>query len=243
MKTPNHSLRLIPHERRNKWKDRLCNSIENASCDYKGCVQWDSGYNAAADEPLDGRRKNDQANYFSWMKDFCEHLGPEVEKTLNLLQRKGGCMPCIGRLIYMYLRSECLKEFMVPQKEFEILRQSPDFPDNLRKPKGRLERKLSDGFMDWQTGALVGEVANQCKRPHYEHLARLLNHGCSFPSHLLNGVFGANRFHLIDFDYSEAMLRSRAKRADPLATFTSIIDLLPAEALQDLVPYMRNMAK
>lgn len=242
MKTSYHSLVLIPPERRDKWKDRLCNSIENASCDYKGCVVWDSGYNAAADEPLNTRREKDQENYFAWMEDFCKHLDPEVEKTLDLLKGKGGCMPCIGRLIFLYLRSECLKEFMVPQEEIEILRQSPDFPDNLRKPIGRRERGLRDGFMDWQTHSVITEVAAQCKRPHYAHLALLLNHGGSFPSHLLDGVFGADRFHLIEVEYSESMLRSRANRADPLATFTSIVDLISPEALHDLIPYLRNMA-
>jgi hypothetical protein len=136
-----------------------------------------------------------------------------------------------------------MKAFMVPQEHFETLRQSPDFPDNLRKPKGRMERGLSDAFMDWVTNWLVQEVASQCTHPYYERLALLLNHGRSFPSHLLDGVIGANRFHLIDVDYNEAMLRARANRADPLATFTSMTDRLSFEALQDLVPYMRNRAK
>ena len=243
MKTLDHLLVLIPSARRNEWKERLCNSSKNASCTVKGCVQWDSGYNSADNEPLNSQREKDQENYFVWMNEFCEHLDPEVEDSLLLLHRKGGCMPCIGRLIYQYLRSEYMKAFMVPQKYFETLRQSPDFPDNLRKPKGRMERKLRDGFMDWVTLGLVQEVASQCTHSYYERLALLLNHGRNFPSHLLSGVLGANRFHLIDVDYNEAMLRRRANRADPHATFTSIIDRSSRESLEDLLPYMRNRAK
>lgn len=243
MKNLDHLPVLIPSARRNEWKERLCNSSKNASCTLKECVQWDSGYNSADNEPLNSRREKDQENYFVWMNEFCEHLDPEVEETLLLLHRKGGCMPCIGRLIYQYLRSEFLKTFMVCQEHFETLRQSPDFPDNLRKPKGRIERKLRDALMDSITNGLVQAVVSQCAHPYYERLALLLNHGRSFPTHLLGGVIGANRFHLIDVEYNEAMLRTRANRADPLGSFTSLTHGLSLESSQNLARYMRNRGK
>jgi len=243
MTTPDYLPALIPPARQNEWKDRLADADKNASCVRKECVQWDSEYNSADDDLLNGRREKDQQNYFVWLNKFCEHLDPEVEKTLLLLQRKGACVPCIGRLIYQYLRAECLKPFMVPQEQFETLRQSPDFPDNLRNPVGRKERKWGNGFIDWFTLQVVQTVTGQCRRPYYEHLALLLNHGGSFPVHLMDGVFGANRFHLIDVNYNEAMLRARANRADPLGTFASLTDGFSSEGLQTLVRYMRSRKK
>jgi hypothetical protein len=85
MKTLDHLPVLIPSARRNEWKECLCNSSKNASCTRKECVQWDSGYNSADNEPLNSRREKDQENYFAWMNEFCEHLDPEVEETLLLL--------------------------------------------------------------------------------------------------------------------------------------------------------------
>jgi len=240
MKTPDYLPALIPPARRSEWKERLSNSSNNASCARKECVQWDSGYNSPDDDLLNERRKKDQANYFVWLNEFCEHLDPEVEKTLLVLQRKGGCVPCIGRLIYQYLRAEYLKPFMVPQEHFETLRQSPDFPDNLRKPAGRREREWGNRFIDWTTLELVQIVASQCAHPYFEHLALLLNHGRSFPTHLLEGGFGANRFHLIDVDYNEAMLRARANRADPLRTFVLLTNEFSLESLEGLPRFMHS---
>ncbi len=243
MKTPDDSRVLIPPARRNEWKERLSNSSKNSSCARKECVQWDSGYNSANDELLNSRREKDRANYFVWMSEFCEHLDPEVEKTLLLLQGKGGCIPCIGRLIYQYLRIEYSKSFMVQQEQFETLRESPDFPDNLRKPEGRREQRLKDAFMDWMTLDLAQAVASQCKHPYYEHLALLLNHGWSFCTHLLGGVFGATRFHLIDVYYTEAMLRARVDRADSFDTYNSVMEEISPEGLEELLSYMRSKNK
>jgi|GEM_PF-2727669 len=241
MEPPNNLPALIPAARRNEWKERLLNVCKNTSCADHLCMQWDSGYNTADDELLNSRRECDQTNYFVWMNGFCEYLDPEAEQSLLLLQRKGGCVPCIGRLIYQYLRMEYMKSFMVQQEDFEFLRDSPDFPNNLRKPRGRKERGLRDAVMDWLTLELVQTIESQCGHRYYEHLALLLNCGSCFPSHLLGGVFGDTRFHCIEIDnYTEAMLRARADRADPLGTFVSLTNDLSPERLQRLLSYMRS---
>lgn len=243
MKTSNWDLVLIPSKRQREWRERLCNSNLNRTCAGQDCIQWDSGYNSAVEEPLNGRREKDQENYFLWMEQFCNHLGPEVEESLIVLQRKGGCMPCIGRMIYQYLCVEFFSQYLFHNKDIESLRESPEFPDNLPKVQGRAERVQRDALMRWITGQVVQVVVSQCNHPNYDHLAVLLNHGCSFPVHLLGGSFGAYRFQLLEVEYNGPMLRARADGADPFGTFDSMTKNLSPEELEALLKWMRSKKK
>ena len=62
----------------------------------------------------------------------------------------------------------------------------------------------------------------------------------SFPIHLVGGTFGAHRFHLIELDYSEAMLQSRVRRANPNSTFHAMFDEFPVESRGDLLRFMES---
>ncbi len=222
------------------WRKRLYKSQTCTSGFLDACSFWDAGYNSSDHEPLNSQRETDLANYFIWIDEFARHLDINTEEALCGLYKTGLSLPSLGRLIYKYLQTESIRPFLVVQHNNEILRSSSEFPDNLIKAEGRRQRNHGSRLMNSMTLGLVQYMKLDCGHPHYAHLAQLLNHGSSFPIHLTGGVFGAYRFHLIEIEYSESMLRSRARRANPEAAFDSILNELSIESQRDLLASLES---
>jgi hypothetical protein len=146
----------------------------------------DKYYNSSDDPVLGERRRIDQANYRVWIHAYCDLLGVEEHDALLTLQQHHCCMPCLGRILYQTLRSEFVAQY-ARQENIEDLRESPDFPDNLRKPQTRWERMRNGALLNLAAKRLAEGLTDLSGHPHNDELAILLNHGTTVPIHLTGG--------------------------------------------------------
>lgn len=223
------------------FQEKLCDSSKS-SCYLRLCVIWDNGFNTSDDEILNSRREKDQDNYFVWIKMFCENIDCEIADTLSFMMRKGMCLSCLGREMYSYLRFEYMRPYLRPQIDYDELYMSPDFPYNLTEAEGREDQETNNESINWMTHLLFQVVKQQCLRSYYERIAILLNHGCSFRCDLYGGVFAACRFHDIKDEYgvtySEKLLRTRVKRANPSKALQGALNRFSPMGLSEHKSYM-----
>ena len=215
----------IPLNRRAEWEDRLLNSGFYACCrrgpngpERPGeCEVWDGRPNMSNDPEINLLRQADLKNYAVWIREFANRLDAGVEQALLTLQSAGACMPCIGRMLYDYLRNEYLAYYLQPQPLLGKLRGTTQFPAKLVKVRSLRSLIRKWGQQNFVTLRLITAVKSHCKgRAHYEKLAILLDYGKSCPSPLYGGFFAPTKFPLINTFFTERLLRYRAWRADPL---------------------------
>jgi len=227
---------------RQTWLEKLLNSDSQATCVSKECRQWDRHYNTSDDPILNERRRNDQVNYPKWIKTFCESIGPEEHSALQKLELDHGCMPCIGRMLYQALKLEYMSSYFMPQHDFEHLKNSAAFPDNLSMPRTRLERWRRNAVRNWMARTLVEAVVDHCGRPHFEDICILLNLGTHIRTELRDGVFSAYCFPLLADDdvFMPGKLIMRARRGNPLLAFCLVIADFSWSKMLDLPRYLRS---
>jgi hypothetical protein len=238
----------IPLKMRTEWEDRLLNSSRYTCCrrgpngpERPGeCEEWDDSYNTSDDPEINSLRQADQANYAVWIHEFANRLDAGTEQALQALQNAGACMPCIGRMIYAYLRGEYLASYLEPQPLLRKLRGTAAFPAGLMKVRGRRSLIRKRAQQNFASLLLVTAIKGQCSgRAHCEKLAILLNHGKSCPSPLQGGFFAPTRFPSIDTAFTERLLRYRAWRGDPHYYSQTVLSL-PFEKVRDLSRFMQS---
>jgi hypothetical protein len=231
-------LASVSKEDRLVWEQKLIET-SRASCLDHSCHHWDKYYNSSDDPILDERRRTDQANYLVWIPAYCDLLGVEEHNALLTLEQHRCCMPCLGRILYQTLRSEFVAQY-TRQENFEDLRKSPDFPENLRKPRTRWEILRKGALLNLAAKRLAEGLTALCGHPHLDELAILLNHGINVPIRLTGGAFGILCFHLIENEFSRDMLRMRARRGNAALAYGLAFADASASAILNQVRYLRS---
>jgi hypothetical protein len=221
------------------WGQKLTETSLHASCLDQSCHQWDKYYNSSDDPMLDERRRKDQANYWVWIPAYCDLLGVEEHNALLTLEQDHCCMPCLGRILYQTLRSEFVAQY-ARQENIEDLQKSPDFPDNLRKPRTAWERMRKGALLNLAAKRLGEALTDMCGDAHYDELAILLNHGTNVPIHLTGGAFGILCFHLIEHEFSKDMLRMRARRGNAALAYGLAFADASASTILNQIRYLRS---
>jgi len=239
---------FIPLNTRTEWEDRLLNSSVYACC-RRGphgperpseCEEWDGSYNTSDDPEINLLRQADQANYTVWIREFANRLDAGVEQALRTLQSAGACMPCIGRMLYAYLRGEYIAYYLEPQPLLHKLRGTAAFPAGLKKVKGLRSLIRKRAQQNFASLLLVTAIKSHCRgRAHYEKLAILLNHGKSCPSPLHEGFFSPTKFPLIKTVFTARLLWYRAWRGDAHFYLQTVLSL-PYENARDLSRFMQS---
>lgn len=231
-------LASVSKEDRLVWKQKLIET-SGARCLDHGCHDWDKYYNSSDDPVLDERRRKDQANYRVWIPAYCDLLGVEEHNALLTFEQHNCCMPCLGRILYQTLRSEFVSQY-ARQENIEELQKSPDFPDNLRKPRTPWERMRKGALLNLAAKRLAEALTDMCGDAHYDELTILLNYGRNVPIHLTGGAFGILCFHLIEHEFSKDMLRMRARRGNAAFAYGLAFADASASAILNQVRYLRS---
>ncbi len=149
-------------------------------------------------------------------------------------------MPCLGRMLYDYLRHKYMMPYIKYQPSLRRLRGNSEFPRGLAKVKGEAEQVEMRAHRNFACRRLISAVQSHCGGyAHYEKLAILLNHGKSCPSPLQDGYFGPIRLQLIKTNFSERMLRHRSSLANPFLIYLVILSL-PLKRVWEFMNFMRS---
>ena len=230
---------IVTANLRDAWYDKLSNVYDRATCKprywrrrngasekVQGCVAWINGYNSALDEPLNTLRKQDERNYFIWMKDFCNRINLEVHQSLRKFSKRG-CMCCIGICLYDFLRFEYLLTLLDQEQGSKTLQATGNNSIYLMDPMGIIWRRIAGGLRNAITCYLAAEIYYQCGHVYFEHLAILLNHGRKSRINLRGGVIDSYIFsNLLTKKYEASMLRARCNRASLLESVWNALNKL-----------------
>lgn len=233
---------LIPRDRQLEWKDRLFNSSRYHRCrrgpygpESPGeCEEWDCDWNTSVDPEIGSHRRAGQAHYEIWIHEFAIRLNVEIEEALKAFDHAGACMPCLGRILYDFLREEYQATYLKPQPLLDYLQESGAFPPALIADKGQSQQTLKAALQQLTCMRLITAVQSHCNgKAHFKKLAMLLNHGKSCPA--LNG----DSFGLIETEYNEALLRYRSSHGNPLLYAYMILSLSLAK-VWEFIQFMRR---
>ncbi len=238
---------LIPQDRQLEWKDRLLNSSQYHRCrrgpygpESPGeCEEWDSGYDTSVDLEKDSHIKVFQADYAIWIHEFANRLNVEIEEALKAFDHAGACIPCLGRMLYDFLREEYVVTHLEPQLLLDYLRKNGAFPQKLVEEIGQNSQTLKAALQQFTCMRLITAVQSHCNgEAHFRKLAMLLNHGKSCPP-LYGESLGSSRYPLIETEYNEALLRYRAFHGNPLLSVYMLFSLSLAK-VWEFVQFMRG---
>lgn len=227
---------------RRSWIDKLISSDVHAVCSHRECQYWDKFYNTSRNVKLNIQRQEDQSNYLLWAKKFCNSIGPEELSSLHSLERDNGCMPCIGRMLYLALKLEYISIYFVRQDKFTALRKASTFPGNLQKPHSRMHKWRRNAIRNAMAESICMSIVDQCGKPHFEELSCLLNLGAHINITLRGGVFGLCKFPILGHDetITSSSLRMRVKRSNRLKLFTLLFVDLSISQIWDFIHYLRS---
>ena len=221
------------------WRARLSSAPENQHCLAGECGDWDGTYSSSDDPKVDLRRRCDQRNYYVWLDAFCLYLGREEADALSTLEGAGACVPCIGRILYTFLRSEFI---LMPQEGTEERVHSPNFPTTFRKPLSRLGIAIKGALLNYVAWKTICAIISHCGHPYYAQLALLLNHGASVPCQVKGGSIPFYSFSLIETEFKQDLLRKRATRggANPIRALLLVTKDMSLEQLRSLTVWLRS---
>jgi hypothetical protein len=193
-----------------EWKNRLLDSSAHKRCrenkaGVSECQYWDSAFHSAENPELDRQRKIDIANYRLWIEHFVKEADGHVRSSLATFNDAGFCMPCLGRVLYDFLRGE-----------YALL--------HLDKGKGKEASKRRQTICATQCNSLFADVIQACGKPHYKQIALMLNHGTRIEVPFEGGVLGTMNFRDIKTEFTPRMLRYRASVGSMSAGFGELYD-------------------
>jgi len=238
---------LIPKKGQLEWEERLFNSSQYHRCrrgpygpESPGeCEEWDCDWNTSVYPEIDSHRRAGQAHYAIWIHELANRLNVEIEEALEAFDHAGACIPCLGRMLYDFLREEYQVTYLKPQPLLDYLRESGAFPPDLIADKRQNSQTLKAALQQFICMRLITAAQSHCNgEAHFKKLAMLLNHGKSCPA--LNGdSFESNRYPLIEIEYNEALLRYRSSHGNPLLYVYMILSLSLAK-VWEFIQFMRR---
>lgn len=240
---------LIPLDRQLEWEDRLFNSSRYHRCrrgpygpeSLGECEDWDGGYNTSVDPEIDAHRRAAQANYGIWIHEFATRLDVEIEQALEAFDHAGACIPCLGRMLYDFLREEYLVADLEPQSLLNYLRKNGAFPQSIVKDKGQNPQTLKAALQQFTCMRLIIAVQSHCNgEAHFKKLAMLLNNGKSCPA-LNRDSIGSGRCPSLETEYTEFLLRYRSSHGNPLLYVQMILSVQLAK-VWEFMRFMRSKA-
>jgi len=224
---------LIPKKGQLEWEERLFNSSQYHRCrrgpygpESPGeCEEWDCDWNTSVYPEIDSHRRAGQAHYAIWIHEFANRLNVEIEEALEAFDHAGACIPCLGRMLYDFLREEYQVTYLKPQPLLDYLRESGAFPPDLIADKRQNSQTLKAALQQFICMRLITAAQSHCN-------------GESCPA--LNGdSFESNRYPLIEIEYNEALLRYRSSHGNPLLYVYMILSLSLAK-VWEFIQFMRR---
>lgn len=207
------------------------------------CEEWDEMYNSSDDPDLNALRQAGKANYAIWVHDFASRLDAEAGNALRTFYKGGACVPCLGRMLYDYLRFEFHVAFLELRPNLAFQLASAASSNGVKNERGRRLMKEMRTYQNFAAMKLIEGVKLHCKgHVHYAKLALLLNHGESCSPTLEGGPSGPASFQKIRTKYTKRMLRYRASRGIPDLPVHIALSL-PDEDARDFDVFMKSRTR
>lgn len=245
------SATVLCREVQDGWEALLLNSSRKLRCrrvppgsETPGdCEEWDEIYNSSDDPELNALRQVGKANYAIWVHDFASRLDAKTGKALRTFYRDGACLPCLGRMLYDYLRLEFHVTFLELRPNLASQLASAASPNDVNNERGRRLMNEMRTLQNFAAMKLIEGVKIHCKgRVHYAKLAHLLNHGESCSLTLEGGPSGPMSFPKIRTKYTERMLRHRESCGIPDQPILTMLSL-SLEKAREFYLFMKSRTR